>query len=127
MIRQDLSTVWCELTSSVHSNDENEEDNSISKSPQEGKSPSGGREKEILLCFRPLIKGSNVSEQFRFPMKTKSDSNENKVSDSNSDDVAQKHRPVKKRPFISRDSTFTSEQSSEKKHKGHKCQSQKQK
>jgi PAS domain-containing protein len=75
LIRDDLSTIWCELTSSIRTR------------PLDGpeQDPTGGdqkvnandndtvaaepEEKELLLCFRPVCEGENVGEELRFAPK----------------------------------------------------------
>ena len=66
LIRSDLSTIWCEMTSSVRTSIPQDETDrgSVSKegSLQEPEEP----EKEILLCFRPIQEGEKVSSDLRF-------------------------------------------------------------
>jgi len=69
LIRSDLSTIWCEMTSSVRTSKaqaclDDMERGSVSKegSVQEPEV----MEKEILLCFRPIQEGDKVSSDLRF-------------------------------------------------------------
>jgi hypothetical protein len=61
--------MWCELTSSIHTRNINDEDPKIgivdlnpSKQPQEDDLEE---EKEVILCFRPIIQGEKVGEEFQ--------------------------------------------------------------
>eukprot|EP00573_Skeletonema_grethae_P002020 CAMPEP_0201690282 /NCGR_PEP_ID=MMETSP0578-20130828/3744_1 /ASSEMBLY_ACC=CAM_ASM_000663 /TAXON_ID=267565 /ORGANISM="Skeletonema grethea, Strain CCMP 1804" /LENGTH=869 /DNA_ID=CAMNT_0048175215 /DNA_START=87 /DNA_END=2696 /DNA_ORIENTATION=- len=67
LIRSDLSTIWCEMTSSVRTSmppDDADRGGSVSKegSVQEQEE----FQKEILLCFRPIQEGEKVSSDLRF-------------------------------------------------------------
>lgn len=73
LIRQDLTTVWCEVTSSVRTRLTDEESfdspSNPSKSSASPPDPVASREDrlEILLCLRPISNGEkNVDESFRF-------------------------------------------------------------
>jgi len=95
LIRNDLSTIWCELTSSIRTRPLNDVDkdlnivppshlkqggssnrknnNSLSNSNNDGSNESaysivdsGDEEKELLLCFRPIREGDIAAEELRF-------------------------------------------------------------
>jgi len=93
LIRADLSTIWCEVTSSIHTTS-SLDDRSITpsaygsscKSFKEKKETDcskdqdaeaqGSSRKELLLCLRPIRDGTEkVSEELRFrpPVKPKQD------------------------------------------------------
>jgi hypothetical protein len=59
-------------------------------------------QKEILLCFGPLIEGTSVNKHLSFP-EDRTKSKVNNVSDQS--DATYKHMPVKKRPFVHETST----------------------
>ncbi len=102
LIRNDLSTIWCELTSSIRtrpSNDVDKEPNSlndninhIGSNESAGSAESVEEEKELLLCFRPIREGEAVGVELRFcPQAEKNDgfygealSEDRKVSSANS-------------------------------------------
>ena len=63
LIRNDLTTIWCEVTSSIHIRNCNDEDYDlgiidlipkVEMDTQEEK--PNWEEKEMLLCFRPILK-----------------------------------------------------------------------
>jgi hypothetical protein len=69
-ICSDLTTLWCELTSSIRTRTSNDEDAAlgiIDRNPaavsngSEGDKPEA--EKELLLCLRPFHKGEKVEEE----------------------------------------------------------------
>lgn len=86
LIRHDLSTIWCELTSSIRTRPPNDVDNefdiqfpSYLKQHQNNQKNGSGcnesadastesiqEEKELLLCFRPIREGETVGEDLRF-------------------------------------------------------------
>lgn len=71
LIRSDLSTVWCELTSSIRTRPTRLISQAQGGSQKNGKSEnnvgsSEKEEKELLLCFRPIREGGKVGEEFRF-------------------------------------------------------------
>ncbi|KAL9189906.1 hypothetical protein ACHAXT_009581 [Thalassiosira profunda] len=84
LVRDDLSTLWCELTSSIRTRPRDDDD-AAAANPKQGKKGSGGNEstaspesepeeKELLLCFRPLREGGSVGEELRFrPRASESD------------------------------------------------------
>lgn len=100
MIRDDLSTIWCELTSSIRtrpSNDVDKELNIVSTSQLKtgeqknsqhigsnesaASSESAHEEKELLLCFRPIREGDAVGEELRFcPQIEKNDGSDGEAS-----------------------------------------------
>ena len=93
LIRNDLSTIWCELTASIRTKAEpiavppsspvkqggkpkKEGSNSNSESNEESTSssePEQQTEKELLLCFRPFREGEKVGEELRFCPKAGED------------------------------------------------------
>mmetsp|Transcript_26931 Transcript_26931/g.59145 ORF Transcript_26931/g.59145 Transcript_26931/m.59145 type:complete len:811 (+) Transcript_26931:211-2643(+) len=77
LIRNDLTTVWCEVTSSSRnkSSDEDGEDLKATNSKStEGSETSGPKvEQEILLCLRPIRNSSKkVDESFRLTKQVSS-------------------------------------------------------
>lgn len=93
LIRNDLSTIWCELTSSIRTRPVDDIDKEVAAATQP--QPKGGNgqkvapnavgsvnesaesvqeEKELLLCFRPIREGEVVGEELRFcPKETSED------------------------------------------------------
>lgn len=95
LIRNDLSTIWCELTSSIRTRPLNDVDKELNIVPtpqikhggnnapkntsnnnnlgsNESAASSEGmaqEEKELLLCFRPIREGDMVGEELRFCSK----------------------------------------------------------
>jgi PAS domain S-box-containing protein len=65
LIRSDLSTIWCELTSSIRTSIVQESQDSMTK---EGSTENESEmlETELLLCFRPIQEGEPVSSDMRF-------------------------------------------------------------
>jgi hypothetical protein len=123
LIRSDLSSIWCELTSSIRTSIARADDverGSVSKEgSEEPEEPEEFEEKEILLCFRPIQEGDKVSSDFRFHHEVKhgisessgdaATSSTNPVSTETQLDF-QKHKPPKKRAF----EDFNSEELSNK-------------
>ena len=86
LIRDDLSTIWCELTSSIRTRPLNDVDKELNIVPpsklKQGASTSNNNqdsnesavssegqeqeEKELLLCFRPIREGDTVGEELCF-------------------------------------------------------------
>lgn len=111
LIRNDLSTIWCELTSSIRTRPLNDVDTELNVVPppqfkqggnvtnqKNGSSNNnnmgsnesavssegiGQEEKELLLCFRPIREGDMVGEELRFQV-SKSGEGE-KTTDGTSD------------------------------------------
>lgn len=86
MICSDLTTLWCELTSSIRTRTHNDEDSVlgiIDHNPKplqkgiDGKEEAPKPQKELLLCMRPIRKGKKVAENLRFP---------NQISESSASD-----------------------------------------
>jgi len=83
LIRNDLSTIWCELTSSIRTRRFNDEDSELGiidhnpKPAAEVLAEEPIAEKELLLCFRPILEGRKVGEEFRFPRQVRNSSNAN--------------------------------------------------
>ena len=77
VVCSDLTTMWCELTSSIRAcgaNSEDEEMGIIDRNPSDrDKSPSED-EQEVLLCFRPILQGENVGEELKFPQQVSAES-----------------------------------------------------
>lgn len=121
LVRDDLTTIWCEITSSIRTrppNDEDEKANiyapvatSVTVSGNSGKpgkpsSPANQEgsesvdtsegteieEKEILLCFRPIREGDVVSSEFRFVKKQAAGSSDDKLKTDLKDDSAKDGR-----------------------------------
>ena len=76
LIRNDISTIWCELTSSIRTKPSNDVPVSeFDNKPKGGKDGNDSavssesvqeEEKELLLCFRPIREGEVVGEELRF-------------------------------------------------------------
>ncbi len=71
LIRDDLTTVWCEVTSSIRnkSSDEDglEEKAMNSKSTESSDTSGAKQDQELLLCLRPIRNSTKkVDESFRF-------------------------------------------------------------
>jgi hypothetical protein len=79
LICSDLSTIWCELTSSIRTRNANDEDPEIGivdpNPPKQLQEDDPEEEKEVLLCFRPILQGEKVGEEFRFPQQVSESSN----------------------------------------------------
>ncbi|KAL7538138.1 hypothetical protein ACHAXR_008318 [Thalassiosira sp. AJA248-18] len=140
LIRNDLSTIWCELTSSIRTRPLNDghKDPSVvppSQLKQGGNqkmdssesavsSDSGQEEKELLLCFRPIREGEEVGEELRFCPKVSvsenadgsegspASSDEPKVS-SSANSTSRKAGAVKKEAKKSASSTTSTPSSAE--------------
>ncbi len=100
MIRDDLSTIWCELTSSIRTRPSDDVDKElvvVSASQQKtgsqknsqhigsiesaASSESVYEEKELLLCFRPIREGGAVGAELRFcPQIKKNDGSDGHIS-----------------------------------------------
>ena len=73
MIRNDLSTVWCEVTSSVRTRSSDEDfDAAGGDTESQDINPSATGHtpkvevKELLLCLRPIRDGDKVDDAYRF-------------------------------------------------------------
>ena len=123
LIRNDLTTIWCEVTSSIRTRSLKEESGEISPAPQgrsssTTKAPSVPAEpaqndeiKELLLCLRPVRDGEEtVDESLRFVRQSESreapvegaatsTSPSTNATDSNSGESGEAKRPMKKRPL----------------------------
>eukprot|EP00804_Cyclotella_cryptica_P017127 CCRYP_003354-RB/>CCRYP_003354-RB protein AED:0.04 eAED:0.04 QI:1364/1/1/1/1/0.75/4/188/432 len=72
LIRDDLSTIWCELTSSVTTLrakklDQKSATNMLSVAKNVVESKIFEEEtQELLLCFRPIVEGEKAGEELRF-------------------------------------------------------------
>jgi hypothetical protein len=98
-----LSTIWCELTSSIRTiyiTDGDFDAATLSRKQRASKEQqvADGKMKELLLCFRPILEGDKVGEDLRFNKKvsvaTTEESGKTKLS------KASKSCPLKKRKFI---------------------------
>ncbi len=112
LIRSDLSTIWCELTSSIRTSIVQESQDSVTK---EGSTENESEklETELLLCFRPIQEGEPVSSDMRFaPVAARgvtdssgdATSSNNPASTETQLDVnetvhVKKNKPPKKRTF----------------------------
>jgi len=127
LIRDDLTTIWCEVTSSIRNRLVDEEPAEETK----GSETLGTkhRQKELLLCLRPIRDGEKkVNESLRFKPVTEdeslpaakllqeamvltsgADTNQDKAkSDKNSSAASQQNRgPAKKRAFASSTDAFS--------------------
>jgi len=84
LIRVDLTTVWCEVTSSIRnkSSDEDVGDIKATNSKSTESSEPSGPDQEILLCLRPIRNSSKkVDESFRFVPLTQQVSSVQDMSD----------------------------------------------
>mmetsp|Transcript_20762 Transcript_20762/g.33966 ORF Transcript_20762/g.33966 Transcript_20762/m.33966 type:complete len:817 (+) Transcript_20762:170-2620(+) len=66
LIRSDLSTIWCEMTSSVRTSMLHDDADRGSVSKEGSVQEPAELQKEILLCFRPIQEGVKVSSDLRF-------------------------------------------------------------
>jgi hypothetical protein len=71
LIRDDLTTVWCEVTSSIRNKSADEdagEEKAVNSKSTESSETSGPKtDQELLLCLRPIRNsGKKVDESFRF-------------------------------------------------------------
>jgi len=66
LIRSDLSTIWCEMTSSVRTSIPQDDADRGSVSKEGSVQEPEEMQKEILLCFRPIQEGDKVSSDLRF-------------------------------------------------------------
>ena len=71
LIRDDLTTVWCEVTSSIRNKSSDEDalaDHAVNSKSTESSDTSGAKlDQELLLCLRPIRNSTKkVDESFRF-------------------------------------------------------------
>jgi len=112
LIRSDLSSIWCELTSSIRTSialPDDAERGSVSKEGSVEVEETEQLEKEILLCFRPIQEGEKVSSDLRFNRAQVKQrvSESSRDADTSSTQPAStetqldvpKNRPLKKRVF----------------------------
>ena len=112
MIRSDLSSIWCELTSSIRTSivvpDEADKDKaSVSKEVSMEAEETEQLEKEILLCFRPIQEGEKVSSDLKLNRVVKHGISESSGDAATSStqpastetqlDAPKKNKPPKKR------------------------------
>lgn len=143
LIRDDLTTIWCEVTSSIRTRSIKDENREEQPGPLEAKAtqsldaskptveedPSSSKDevKELLLCLRPIRDGEErVDESLRFapPKNVNLSFSSTGLTDSadpssSSTSVeggkAKAARPPKKRPIVSEPSSSSlSNQSNEK-------------
>ena len=77
IICSDLTTMWCEIASSIRAcgaNSEDEKMGIINRTPSDRDLSQSETEQEILLCIRPILKGENVGEELRFPQQVSAES-----------------------------------------------------
>lgn len=140
LIRDDLTTIWCEVTSSIRTRslkDETSDDFSPSAltvvSPNQAKDSRSSNPgscddvddiskddvKELLLCLRPIRDGDEkVGEEFRFRALRTTDDAEG-GNESYSEEQGSLRGPVKKRPLLqllSSITTFTTQASTGEAH-----------
>jgi hypothetical protein len=119
LVRADLTTVLCQLTSSIYTRGF---DNDDDESPKEVV-------KEIFICFRPLTQRESEGEELVYPIqKMASVNQDNNVTEPSSDTTSngneKTHMPMKKRPFETGEVTLTSGESLTKKYKGKEIKKQ---
>lgn len=120
LIREDLTTIWCEVTSSIRTRSLKEEsidimpsDNKESKSSnpsysEEADDNSKDDVKELLLCLRPIRDGDEkVDATLRFrPVKNEDDiAMADGCNGSISEEFEPRKGPVKKRPVQKHESS----------------------
>jgi hypothetical protein len=66
VIRSDLRTIWCELTSSIRTNVTQDVERSVVSREGSVKEKPDELEKELLLCLRPIQEGEKASPDLRF-------------------------------------------------------------
>ena len=76
LIRDDLTTVWCEVTSSIRNKSSDEDTGDEKATDSESVESSDGVsgikiEQELLLCLRPIRNGKKVDKSLRFVPLTK--------------------------------------------------------
>jgi hypothetical protein len=110
LIRDDLSTIWCEVTSSIYSRPIAEESDVPLKDPVPVSKETDTQ--ELLLCLRPIRDGKDkVEEALRFQPSTvvsNEDSEKSNDSDGNVASIDVKSNPsgihrsrlLKKRPIV---------------------------
>ena len=77
VVCSDLTTMWCELTSSIRAcgaNSEDEEMGIINRNPSNQDGSSSEDEREVLLCIRPILQGENAGEELKFPQQVSEES-----------------------------------------------------
>lgn len=87
LIQSDLTTMWCELTASIRTRTINDEDSDLgivdlNPPPKPNGNDEDLEEREVLLCFRPIMAGEKVGEEFRFPPAVSVSSNANESGQS---------------------------------------------
>lgn len=145
LIRDDLTTIWCEVTSSIRTRSLKDDSSDEQMGPLEAKAAAAsakesstdtskaGEEdpkdeiKELLLCLRPIRDGEEpVDESLRFvpPKKVellefagRTESSDPPSSASTSADGKAKSRPPKKRPIVSEPSSSSVSNDSKEKNK----------
>jgi hypothetical protein len=88
LIRSDLTTVLCEITSSVRVRRLNDEDLNLGiVDPNPETDEVEGEETEILFCLRPLSEGKETGDDLRLGRKSQ-DANDGKESEETTTDSA---------------------------------------
>jgi PAS domain-containing protein len=123
LIRDDLTTIWCEVTSSIRTRSLKDESSDETMGPLEAKAVSSnattsadaskwgdedqGEVKELLLCLRPIRDGEeSVDESLRFVPPNNLEISESNLLDSGDPSSAsERNRPPKKRPIVSEPSS----------------------
>lgn len=113
LICKDLTTIWCEVTASIRTRTRNDEDSELGIIDLNPKSVAKltedemeEEEKEVLICFRPILKGEKVEEDLRFHNVSESSN----TNESNKSSFGSENKEVSDEP----DSSKT---------KKHKCSS----
>lgn len=123
LIRDDLTTIWCEVTSSIRTRSLKDESSDETMGPLEAKAVSSnattsadaskwgdedqGEVKELLLCLRPIRDGEeSVDESLRFvPLNNLEISESNLLDSGDPSSASERNRPPKKRPIVSEPSS----------------------
>lgn len=89
LIRKDLTTVWCEVTSSIRTRSPDEDSPEPTGSKSSADATPKPQIKELLLCLRPIRDGDKVDEALRFV----SQKDECLVSSSSGDAMTKEDKP----------------------------------
>eukprot|EP00804_Cyclotella_cryptica_P013812 CCRYP_019435-RA/>CCRYP_019435-RA protein AED:0.01 eAED:0.01 QI:134/1/1/1/0.8/0.66/6/142/1158 len=134
LVRSDLTTIWCELTSSIRTRTRNDEDIELGIIDLNPKATtdtqteeSHEEEKELLLCFRPIIEGGKIAggkmgEELCLPQQKskvdhKSSHQDEETPSSGTETDCAKCSPTKKRNFARGQATLVTGEPLEKKNK----------
>lgn len=112
LIRSDLTSIWCELTSSIRTSialPDDADRGSVSKEGSVEPEEPEQLEKEILLCFRPIQEGEQISSDLRFNRvqvkhgvsESSGDAGTSSTQPASTETqlVVPKNKPLKKRSF----------------------------